>query len=470
MVSINVWSVKIILTMKKLLIISFATLLLVCCNEKLTVNEIPDSTANGHYVPLDQALDELDEFLSALNVCTKADGVTRQYSKEGVQTVRSEDVFVGTRGGSGNEDIPDDIFYIVNFDDGLGGAVLSADDRTSDIVLCVTEGGSFSVSDFIAASEFLNSNRTNTVSVKSGGEDGDDYDDDEDYDEDGDDDYFEDMGELTVPVLLLSSFEGSVNSHLDFWMPVDDSDSDRIGGGGSGGSSSATKYGPYTTTKWGQDEIGGVSVFNRYTPNNARAGCVVIAVAQILLATKPESYVFTYDGCDCTFGTMMTVANYKNPDDPGTEDAQVQAGKFVRGLGEEKYCNINYGDKEKDPSSGTISSAKRALELFGYSGLKLFDFDIDYAASQIRSEYPLFIVGYLSDRVTGHAWIIDGEWGDYFHINWGWNGRSDGYFTKGVFTCNDRASYDTTIDGKTHTYDLEEYVFSWGFEMITYSE
>lgn len=55
----------------------------------------------------------------------------------------------------------------------------------------------------------------------------------------------------------------------------------------------------------------------------------------------------------------------------------------------------------------------------------------------------------------------------YYHINWGWLGKSDGYYKKGVFSTTDRHSFDKYVDsGDTIS---NSYNFTWNYRLITYS-
>ena len=47
---------------------------------------------------------------------------------------------------------------------------------------------------------------------------------------------------------------------------------------------------------------------------------------------------------------------------------------------------------------------------------------------QIDSKKPMIYAGY-SVSYLGHAWNCDGYQDDSFHMNWGWGGAGDGYYT-----------------------------------------
>lgn len=57
---------------------------------------------------------------------------------------------------------------------------------------------------------------------------------------------------------------------------------------------------------------------------------------------------------------------------------------------------------------------------------------INLMKSELDQRRPILYAGWSSD--SGHAFILDGySNNNYFHINWGWGGSSDGFFTLGSF-------------------------------------
>ena len=54
------------------------------------------------------------------------------------------------------------------------------------------------------------------------------------------------------------------------------------------------------------------------------------------------------------------------------------------------------------------------------------------------------------------------------HINWGWKGKSDGYFKKGTFSTTDRYSVDDLIDTETEQVSAQNY--TWDYRLVTYGD
>lgn len=86
---------------------------------------------------------------------------------------------------------------------------------------------------------------------------------------------------------------------------------------------------------------------------------------------------------------------------------------------------------------------------YGYSNINNVSFTENIARNELQSSRPMFIFGYSS--VGGHGWVCDGfsryvytlthnpgtiyEYQTtsysptYYHMNWGWNGSSNGWYT-----------------------------------------
>ena len=93
------------------------------------------------------------------------------------------------------------------------------------------------------------------------------------------------------------------------------------------------------------------------------------------------------------------------------------------------------------------------------------------ATENIRQGRPVYLSGKPEGVIfNGHAWVLDGEWGNYYHVNWGMRGAHDGYFTKNVFHMTNRQAYDSVIDA--YTYDRASgspHYYVWWFRMVTYT-
>ena len=55
-------------------------------------------------------------------------------------------------------------------------------------------------------------------------------------------------------------------------------------------------------------------------------------------------------------------------------------------------------------------------------------FWVDVVKTDLDQGRPLVYKGYTSDYSAGHAFVVDGYDGDYFHLNWGWSGSYNGWY------------------------------------------
>ncbi len=209
---------------------------------------------------------------------------------------------------------------------------------------------------------------------------------------------------------------------------------------------SRTAVSPLLSTKWGQGYY-----FNRYCPEDesghAVTGCVATALAQIVKYWESPANGFgkhTYTPSQ--YGTLSVdfgAANYQYslmPDslDYNTPQAQIdEVSKLMYHLG--VALSADYG---ANATYGYDVAARAAMiNHFGfnpYAGLAERNFYTDARwmdslwISMLKGEIDLGRPVYYSASGSsgGHAFVCDGyDASDYFHINWGWQGYCDGYFT-----------------------------------------
>ena len=193
---------------------------------------------------------------------------------------------------------------------------------------------------------------------------------------------------------------------------------------------------PLLKSKWGQDYP--YSKQTQYV-----TGCVATAVAQVMYYHKwpaqgkgQESYKVTFDNtvrsADFTkshydWDNMLPDYNRRNV----TTKQEDAVALLMNDVG--IATNMQYTDR----ISGTQSyMAERALRNY-------FDYDaalvtranegvdnlIEIVKKELRNGFPLYISG-DSRSGGGHAWVCDGfDKEDKFHMNFGWNGQADGYYS-----------------------------------------
>lgn len=224
---------------------------------------------------------------------------------------------------------------------------------------------------------------------------------------------------------------------------------------------------PLVKTNWNQG-----TPYNNLCPRidgtKTVTGCVATAVAQLMYYHKwPQTacaaidgyetttldknkadYELTVSGLEATtFAWSDMIANYT--------PVSAETGKrYPTGTDEQKeavatlmlYCGtalqMSYGLSANGGSAAYSEAIPYALKsCFGYDGgvrhcyRKNYSYSawVDLIYSELEADRPVALGGQSTGG--GHSFICDGyqyDDADYFHINWGWAGSSDGYFSLSV--------------------------------------
>lgn len=393
-------------------------------------------------IPISEALDNLDHMMSQLEMpTTKTSSCVASILSFGGKSIK-------TKGLSDNYNLPDTLLYLVNFDKN-GYAVLSADNRIGNVVYCITEDGSIDIDDLDEVLKTRTEYDNNVLACDST-------------------DVFDSMGPSFVHTLLIYNALRDFNRCGDEGGGENSDDTDEDDNplpypeDDISGPTSDITVKPMVKTRWGQS----FTPFNTLTPHNFPAGCVCIAVAQILVANKYATNML-FDGTVCNWDDMESVYNCNDPNNYySTWDANNQVSHFVYELGKSGYCNISYGAKE---SSGYDSDARDTFRKLGYTNVHRFWHPLELTSDNKDRIFRMLHRGlsvYISasrwksrgiDK-EGHAWIIDGftrgtTMNDcayyYYHCNWGWGGTSNGYFKVECFDTEKRDRIEEGIDDGT---------------------
>lgn len=207
---------------------------------------------------------------------------------------------------------------------------------------------------------------------------------------------------------------------------------------------------PLLKTQWSQNN----PYNNKCNGGKAPAGCVPIATAQIMAYFK-KPYSTTYWD-ELTKYSYVPLNNSYIVDRVST--LLYDVGKGVK---------VSYGS---DGSGADFKDAAPYLRSVGINCTFLDYLDTDLLIDQLNASKPVMLAGKKAKGIfglyykDGHAWIVDGHfsfryyctmsvteyilddsgtrwiqwdgykksyWSDatYYHINWGWGGYSDGYYT-----------------------------------------
>lgn len=192
--------------------------------------------------------------------------------------------------------------------------------------------------------------------------------------------------------------------------------------------------------QWGQGYP-----FNTLCPDkNGRSvvGCVATALAQIIRYHQWPNQgegICSYterDGTNHRVDFSQTSYNWaKMPKRPNPRyepqdvtDALSTLCYHVGVISEMQYSPEGSGAFSQYPKEGLQKyfKYKKNIQLLSRMNYKIADW-MDIIAKELNEGRPVYYAG--ASSTVGHAFVCDGYRQDgYFHINFGWNGRSDGFF------------------------------------------
>jgi len=452
----------------RLFLLLAAGLFLTSCSEPQPdefPNPDPPPTVGRHAVPIDQALGELHDLLGVIDgQGTRAGGV-RTVAQ--VQTLHAQALPL-TRSASEPGEQPEELLYVVNFEDDAGYAVLGADDRLP-AVLAVTDEGSLTTDELVRAANGQTAPE-----------------------------------EFTFPNEMLMDYVSGIGG-------IGGIGGGGIGGGIGGGGGIPT--GPFTdfdtqlgnppagfegyewsdwknleyvapmvTTRWHQEDP-----FNRHCPviggETCVAGCAAIAMAQIVASNHMHHNVSPGRIGNISLNWMLIRQGIISPrlliDNPTVAN---EVALLVAALG--LKLGMNYGVTQ---SGASIDDAEYCFKYIGYKGVNNHTFRPSYVRTMLWERQRPTYVRAVNAQKEGHAWVADGwlyrrrdqyavifgKRSDYsvsnqtqtlMHCNFGWGGRCDGFYHIGLFNTNEQAVIPD-IDYKPVSDD-----YNGGKRMITYTE
>lgn len=202
---------------------------------------------------------------------------------------------------------------------------------------------------------------------------------------------------------------------------------------------------PLLTSHWHQ-----TSPYNDLAPviedGNVKtvAGCVAIAAAQVVYywrkdnpeALLKDTPVYPYGKAPVTYSIPKGTPNnweliQDSYDNTSTEESRAAVAQLVYAVGTGSY--LDYGSS----TGGQISQAKTAVysqyRLLGTNAVKSEYTQEEWEQllySELLAKRPMTYSGNAGGS-DGHAFVIDGydAVNNLFHINFGWGGSGDGYYT-----------------------------------------
>lgn len=226
---------------------------------------------------------------------------------------------------------------------------------------------------------------------------------------------------------------------------------------------------PLMQTKWGQRDPEG-----EYCPNGI-CGCLNTAMAQIMAYYEyPDTMEITYENADRSIQIFdwedMKKHTIRHPSinsgNPllclASTESHNAIGRLCRQLG--KLNNSTYKVSSTSTNTGKVINTATYL---GYTCSNWNWYNDTCTIEPLQELHPILVVGLREDSV-GHMWIVDGymdmrittteflvdqetittkERLIYNHVNWGWDGVSDGYILSSIFDTSRMYQKDPSIHG-----------------------
>lgn len=231
---------------------------------------------------------------------------------------------------------------------------------------------------------------------------------------------------------------------------------------------------PMCSTRWGLNDP-----FNLKAPNNYPAGCVAVALAQVLKyyeyptkGTGTASYTWN-NGTDASqtlsFDFDNTTFNWSRMLDSYDTDRVTTAQKNA--VANLMYaCGVTVSMNYKSGGSGAyaINVIKSSANYFKldksirYYVRDYYGYDEwnDLIYDGLKNGGPVMLGGCINNILSSayaHEYVCDGySYDDMFHINWGWEGECDGYFR-----LNALESYSAGMN-------LSKYAYNYNQDAICY--
>ncbi|MBD5189710.1 MAG: hypothetical protein HDS95_05465 [Bacteroidales bacterium] len=249
------------------------------------------------------------------------------------------------------------------------------------------------------------------------------------------------------------------------------------------------KNAAYCKVKWGQETPYNKVVKELHGGKEVLTGCVATAVAQLM---SVHQYPPTYDGHIFNWERMTSQIKASRC----TEGIQDQIAMLMAQLGLHKHLDVTYNE---DGSGAKPDNIPRTLLSMGYSsGGVLEVFNSEKLIDELKKGFPVLVSGYCyRSRVDilgvkfsyvyerGHEWLAHGllerkrekrrhdKNGDviftttesvYYPLyNWGWDGKSDGYYLVSTFDPKNGFDYSESTRGK----EGEEDNYQFNTQIVT---
>lgn len=202
---------------------------------------------------------------------------------------------------------------------------------------------------------------------------------------------------------------------------------------------------PLLKSRWDQsDPYNRKCPIDKSTGIRTATGCVATAAAQVMYyyqyPTQPTGKVEYEDKLQNEHRTFdfsaMSPIDWDNISDTYTSEASDKESDAVAELMNAVAHGSRMQFRSETSMAYNYNAGHALIDFFGYDPnmhyyerVLVSDEEwISIITSELKAGRPVLYEG--ANQSMGHAFVCDGYDGNgFFHINWGWNGLSDGYFS-----------------------------------------
>lgn len=271
----------------------------------------------------------------------------------------------------------------------------------------------------------------------------------------------------------------SIPESMEWWLGGYSKQIAAVGEDATEQSAAEPRMEPMASTKIARRAIAPIvhTLWNQTAPYNIKCptinghhcptGCVATAMAQVMMVhqwpvTGTGSHSYTPPAIDSmlTMDFSQTTFEWDLMKDSYSASATDESAQAVATLMYACGVAVNMNYHATASGSNFSTTASSLIKYFDYDQsltcLTRDYYDLETWTNMIYSEleqgYPVLYGG--QNNTVGHAFVCDGySDDDYFHINWGWGGTSNGYF---LLTALDPA--EQGVGGSAEGYNMSQQI------------
>ena len=294
-----------------------------------------------------------DALRSAEAILNSGDRTTRSVERK----VKSTEIYVAKPATRSNDDV-EVSFYLINYEDNAGYALVSTDKRATPVYMYADEGN-------ITTADLQ---KEGPMQILMG---------------EAIDNYGAEVASFDQPegIFVPDTLDSAKPVRIDGESYYINTDTTYVSKGG------------FTTTIWDQDEP-----YNKYC-NGKAVGCGPVAIGQIMAYHK---YPTSFSGNIFDWNVITASQYFTDETDYGADEA----ADLLYRIG--NCAGINYFDANYSSSGISIQTAAETLRAFGYTCSDPQSFSSYNIAREIDYNRAVYVRGNRPGENIGHAWVIDG--------------------------------------------------------------